>query len=258
VDLNMIENSVKRGLKEGKVQLGCQFGQFRSAEIARLLKAAGFGWAFVDMEHGGFDLETVQDICRVSYLVDFCPVVRVADLRYDLVARSLDCGARGILFPRVESPELLAQAVSWTKFPPVGVRGFGLAPPQANYESIGFADVMQYMNEQTLVVLQIETVRALEARDELLSVPGVDAVMIGPMDLSISFGMPGEFENPKMVAAMEAIRDSCIKHGVAPGTHTRGLPMAKFWREHGMTLLSCNSEVGMMWERAREITAALA
>jgi 2-keto-3-deoxy-L-rhamnonate aldolase RhmA len=249
----MLKNSVKQALREGQVQLGCQFGQLRSPEIARLLKAAGFSWAFVDMEHGGFDIETVQDICRVSYLVDFCPIVRVADLRYDLIARSLDCGARGILLPRVESPELLAQAVSWTKFPPVGVRGFGLAPPQANYETLPFAEVMSYMNQETLVVLQIETVRALEARNELLSVPGIDAVLIGPMDLSISFGMPGDFDNPKMIAAMEAIRDSCLEHGIAPGTHSRGLPMAKYWRDNGMKLIGCNSEIGMLWERARQL-----
>lgn len=253
----MLPNSVKLALKQGKVQLGCQFGQFRSPEIIRLLKAAGFDWTFIDTEHGGFDLETVQDICRVAYLVDFHPFVRVADLRYDLVARALDCGARGIVFPRVESPELLAQAVSWTKFPPTGIRGFGLAQPQSNYEAMSFPDLMSFMNENTLVVLQIETVRALEARQELLSVPGVDAVMVGPADLSISLGVPGEFERPEVVQAIESIRDSCVRKGIIPGIHTRGLPMAKFWRDRGMTLLSCNSEVGMMLERAREITAAL-
>jgi 2-keto-3-deoxy-L-rhamnonate aldolase RhmA len=253
----MLTNSVKLALRQGKPQFGCQFGQMRSPEIVRLLKAAGFHWAFVDMEHGGFDIETVQDICRVSYLIDFVPVVRVADLRYDLVARPLDCGARGILFPRVESPELLAQAVSWTKFPPVGIRGFGLAPPQANYEPLGFGDVMSYMNENTLVVLQIETVRAFEAREELLAVPGIDAVLIGPADLSISFGIPGEFENPKLVEAMEAIRDSCVRHGVVPGCHSRNLQMATFWRDRGMKLIGCNSEVGFLWERAKEVAAAL-
>ena len=95
--------------------------------MARLLAAAGFDWAFVDTEHGGFDLETVQDICRVARLAGLSPIVRVSDLQYPLVARSLDCGADGIIFPRVEEPELLAQAVSWTKFPPVGIRGYGLS-----------------------------------------------------------------------------------------------------------------------------------
>ena len=77
----MRQNSVKTALREGKVQLGCAFAQFRSPEVPRILKAAGFHWAFVDTEHGNFDLETVQDICRVSSLIGFCPIVRVADLQ---------------------------------------------------------------------------------------------------------------------------------------------------------------------------------
>src|SRR5215208_6750527 len=95
-------NSVKQALKEGKVQLGTGFWQFRSPEIAKLLAAAGFHWAFLDTEHGGFDLETLQDISRVAVMAGLCPIVRVADLQYSLVARAFDCGAQAVIFPRVE------------------------------------------------------------------------------------------------------------------------------------------------------------
>src|SRR5512133_321764 len=173
-------NTVQKVLAEGKVQLGTGFGQMRSPEVPRILAAAGFHWAFVDTEHGGFDLETVQDICRVSNLCGFCPIVRVADLQYSLVARALDCGAQGVMFPRVESPELLEKAVSWTKFPPVGIRGYGLAPTQTDFEPLSFSQIIEHVNANTMVVFQIETQRAVDAREELLSVPGIDAVMIGP------------------------------------------------------------------------------
>src|SRR2546423_14518686 len=148
----MRKNTVKQALAEGKLQLGTGFGQLRSPEIPRILAAAGFQWAFVDTEHGGFDLETVQDICRVSLMVGLSPIVRVADLQYSLIARSLDCGAQGIIFPRVESPELLEKAVSWTKFPPVGVRGFGLTPLHANYENAGIPEMIEHMNAKIMVV----------------------------------------------------------------------------------------------------------
>src|SRR5437868_8522071 len=141
----MRENTVKQALVEGKLQLGTGFGQLRSPEVARILAAAGFTWAFIDTEHGGFDLETVQDICRTSVMVGLSPIVRVSDLQYSLVARSLDCGAQGIIFPRVESPELLERAVSWTKFPPVGVRGYGLTPLQLDHEKVGFPGVIAHM-----------------------------------------------------------------------------------------------------------------
>jgi 2-keto-3-deoxy-L-rhamnonate aldolase RhmA len=249
----MQKNLVKQALSEGRMQLGCGFGFFRSAEVPRMLMAAGFQWAFIDTEHGGFDLETVQDICRVSNLIGFVPIVRVTDLQYPLVSRALDVGAGGIIFPRVESPEILEKAVSWTKFPPVGVRGYGLTTVNTNYEPLSIAQVMEHSNANTLVCFQIETKRALEAREELLSVPGIDAVMVGPADLSISLGVPGDFQHPKMVEAMEAIRDSCVRHKVAPGTQTRTPALARFWKERGMIFLGCNSDSGMLLDRATEL-----
>jgi len=81
--------------------------------------------------------------------------------------------------------------------------------------------------------------------------------MVGPVDLSISLGVPGDFQHPKMVAAMEAIRDTCVRRGVAPGTQTRSLALAKFWRDRGMRFLGCSSETGMLQEKATEIVSAL-
>jgi len=250
-------NSVKKALAEGKVQLGTGFGQFRSQDVAKIFAHAGFQWAFIDTEHGGFDLETVQDICRISVLVGLCPIVRVAEMQYSLVSRALDSGAQGVIFPRVESPELMEKAVSWTRFPPAGVRGYGLTPLQVDHEKATIPEVIAHLNQNTLVVLQIETQRGVDARDELLSVPGIDAVMIGPADLSISLGVGGEFLHEKMVAAMEKIRDSCVAHGVAPGTQTRSIPQAKFWRERGLRFLGCSNETSMLYERASEIVKEL-
>jgi 2-dehydro-3-deoxyglucarate aldolase/4-hydroxy-2-oxoheptanedioate aldolase len=94
-------------------------------------------------------------------------------------------------------------------------------------------------------------------RDELLSVRGLDAVMVGPVDLSISLGVAGDFQHPKMVQAMEAIRDSCLRRGIAPGTQTRSLALAKFWKERGMRFLGCGSETGMLFEKASELVSSL-
>jgi 2-keto-3-deoxy-L-rhamnonate aldolase RhmA len=253
----MLVNKVKQALKAGQVQYGTGFAQLRSQDVVRILAAAGFHWAFIDTEHGGFGIETIQDLCRMAAYTGLSPIVRVADLQYSLIARAFDCGAQGIIFPRVEDPELLARAVSWTKFPPVGVRGFGLTPLQVDHEPVGIPQISVHMNANSLVVLQIETQKAVDMRDELLSVPGIDAVMVGPVDLSISLGVPGDFMHPKMVDAMEKIRDSCLKHGVAPGTQTRNLALAKFWKERGMLFLGCSSETGMLFEKAKEIVVAL-
>lgn len=253
----MIVNKVKRALAEGRVQIGTSVAQLRSPEVLRIYAAAGFDWVFIDGEHGGFGIETIQDMCRASNDHGLCPIVRVASMEYDLVARALDNFAMGVIFPRVESRELLEQAVSWTKFPPEGIRGFGLAPAWINYEKATLAEVGAHTNRETMVVLQIETRTAVDRVDELLSVKGLDAVMVGPVDLSISLGVPGNFEHPSMVAAMETIRDACNRHGIAPGTQTRNLALARFWRDRGMRFLGCSSDTGMLYEKAVELAKAM-
>ncbi|HME11142.1 MAG TPA: aldolase/citrate lyase family protein [Bryobacteraceae bacterium] len=250
-------NQVKRALAAGQVQLGTHAAYLQSPDVARILGAAGFHWAFLDGEHGPFDVSMTRDLCRAAVSANLSPVVRVADLQYSLVARALDGGAEGIMFPRVESPELLATAVKWTKFPPLGVRGYGLTPHWVDYEKVSIAQIIEHVNANTMVVLQIETQRAVDACDELLAVGGIDVVMVGPADLSISLGVPGDFLNPKMVAAMEKVRDICIARNVTPGTQTRNLDLAKFWRERGMRFLGCSSDTGMLYERAVEIVRAL-
>lgn len=248
----MRTNHVKAALKQGQLQLGCAFGMIPSPEVARILAAAGFHWTFIDGEHGSFGTETLASLSGACARAGLCPIVRVADLQYSLIARSLDNGAQGILFPRVESPELLERAVSWTRFPPMGIRGFGLGAAHIDYEKATIPQMIEHMNAETMVVLQIETVKALDARDELLSVPGIDAVMVGPADLTISLGVPGEFQHPKMVEAVEKIRESCLKHGIAPGIHNRTIPLAQFWRDRGMKFIGCGADTGFLFERASE------
>lgn len=250
-------NRVKKALKEGKSAFGCSVLQFRSPDVIRALVAAGLDWAFLDSEHGAYDLETLNDLMRVAVREGFCPIVRVGDLQYPLVARALDSGAQGILLPRVESPDLLATAISWTRYPPMGVRGFGLSAAHLEFESVTMADAIAHFNEHVMVVLQIETKKALERLDELLSVPNVDAVLIGPADLSIALGLPGQFDHPEFVAAVEHIRDECERRGIAPGLHLRSLQMARRWRNQGLRFLSCNSDIGYLLEKATETVGVL-
>ncbi len=253
----MRKNATKQRLREGKIALGSAMIQFQSAEVPRMYAAAGLDWIFIDTEHGCFTIETVQDLVRASLLTTITPVVRVADLQYSLVARALDMGAEGILFPRVENPELLAKAVSWTKFPPQGIRGFGLTPPHVGYSSAPFGEIIRHCNEETLVVLQVETVAALERCDELASVPGVDAIMIGPADLSISLGVGGQFEHPKLTAAIEKVIETCQRRNIWPSIHVRNAQLAKHWIGKGMKLVSCGSELVMLWNAVQSLASEM-
>jgi 2-dehydro-3-deoxyglucarate aldolase/4-hydroxy-2-oxoheptanedioate aldolase len=250
-------NHVKRALKEGKLQLGCSFAQLRSTAVATILGKAGMDWCYLDAEHGPFDFETLQDLCRAAIAAGMAPIARIADIQYSLVARTLDCGAMGILLPRIESPEVLARAASWTLFPPQGIRGYGFSQHNVDYEPLTIPQIIQHSNENTMLVFQIETAAGFERRDELISVPGVDAVMTGPADLSISLGIPGEFENPKLIDAIDKIIATCNKHGVAPGIHMRPLHLAKFWRDRGMRFLSTGGDALFLYDQASEAVKTL-
>lgn len=250
-------NRVKKALREGRLQVGCAFAQLRLPAVATILGKAGLDWCYLDAEHGPFDFGMLQDLCRAAIAAGMAPIVRVADVQYSLIARSLDCGAMGILLPRVESPEVLAQAASWAFFPPVGRRGYGFTQHNVDYEPVTIPQIIQHINDNTMLVFQIETQAGLDRRDELLSVPGVDAVMVGPADLSISLGIPGEFEHPKLIDAIDKIIDSCRKHGVAPGIHIRSLHLAKFWRDRGMRLLSTGGDALFLFDKASETVRGL-
>jgi 2-keto-3-deoxy-L-rhamnonate aldolase RhmA len=250
-------NHVKKALKEGKLQVGCPFAQLRSPAVGTILGKAGMDWCYLDAEHGPFDFGMLQDLCRASIAAGMAPIVRVADVQYALIARTLDCGAMGILLPRVESPEILARAASWTFYPPVGIRGYGLTQHNVDYEPVSIPQIIQHTNDNTMLVFQIETVAALEARDELCAVPGVDAVMVGPADLSISLGVAGQFEHPKLIDAIEKIIESCRKHRIAAGIHIRSLELAKFWRDRGMRFVSTGGDALFLFEKAAETAKAL-
>lgn len=245
-------NHTKERLQQGQIVFGCVLQQFRSAEAARLLAAAGFDYVFVDTEHTGFDWETVQDVVSAANHAGITPLVRVTDLLYALVARALDVGAQGVIFPRVEDPTLLRQAIGWTKFPPTGTRGFGLSAALLDYQPHSFPEIIGHANAQTLVVVQFESAVALARADELLAVPGVDVAMIGPADLSIALGVPGEFEHPAMIAAISDFIRACASHSVVPGIQCRSAALAEPWLQRGMRLIGCGSEQTFLLERARQ------
>jgi 2-keto-3-deoxy-L-rhamnonate aldolase RhmA len=250
-------NNTKHRLQNGEIVLGCSMQQYGSPEIPRVFATAGFDFCFIDGEHGAFGLETVVGLVRSCLDRNITPIVRVGELLYSLVARVLDGGAQGIIFPRVESPSLLEQAVSWTKFPPAGVRGYGLSAPQLDYEPLTFADAIRHSNENTLVVVQFETRTAMERREELLAVPGIDVAMVGPADLSISLGVPGDFDSPKLIDTVLGLMETCTRYGVMPGIQVRSLPLARKWIERGMRFVGCGSEHGLLLQKATETMAEL-
>jgi len=253
----MQKNRTKAILAAGETAIGCMIQQLASADVPAILAAASFDYVFIDLEHGSLDLQTTQVLVRSSLAHGITPLVRVGELLYTLVARVLDAGAQGIILPRVDDPRLVEEAISWTRYPPVGVRGFGISGPQLDYRPQSMADIIDHLNRETMVVVQIESQAAVDAVDELLSVKGVDVALIGPADLSIALGVPGELENPRLLAAVDKCLDSCRRFGVAPGIQVRDREAAARWIERGIRMVGSGAEHIFMLDRAREVSSAL-
>ncbi|HZU25997.1 MAG TPA: aldolase/citrate lyase family protein [Bryobacteraceae bacterium] len=253
----MLVNHTRERLSRGETVYGTGLQCYRSPEVPRALAAAGFDYVFIDMEHSSFDLPLVHDMIRASADSGITPIVRIGELLYSLAARLLDSGAQGIILPRVEDPAVLREALSWMRFPPVGKRGYGVNPTMVRYEACSFEEIIEHQNTQTLVVVQLETRAAVEHADEMLSLPGVDIAMVGPADLSIALGVPGQFDHPKMVETIDGLIAKCNKHGVVPGIQTRTLAMSKFWAARGMRFIGTGAEHTMLLEKAKEMVGQL-
>jgi 2-keto-3-deoxy-L-rhamnonate aldolase RhmA len=244
-------------LRRGEAVFGCALQQFRSTEVPRALAAAGFDYVFIDGEHTGFDLETIQELVAASVQAGITPIVRVAELLYSLVARALDVGAQGIILPRMEDPRLLAEALGWMRYPPVGSRGFGVMAPLIDYEQRSFAEIIEYLNANTLAVVQFESRTAIERCEELLDVPGIDVAMVGPADLSISLGCPGQLDHPSLVEAVLRLKEACQPRGIVTGIQCRNTAQARVWVERGLRFVGAGNELTLLLERGRESVESL-
>lgn len=246
----MRKNLVKELLQSGKVALGSELTGLRTGEVARIYAAVGFDFVFIDMEHSSFTIETVAELIRAARQANLVPIVRVPQAEYVWVSRVLDNGAQGVIVPRVNTPQQVREIVSWTKYPPHGIRGFACTTAQTDRESISMREFIKYNNEQTLVVIQIERRQALDNLEEMLSIPGIDVACMGCMDLSIDLGIPGELEHPEMVAAMDRVVAIADRNHLASGIIAADLKAVTTWIERGMRFVSYATDAIHLQEAA--------
>ncbi len=253
----MRPNRTKKLLSDGSIAVGIAHSLLPVAEVPKMFAAANLDWVFLDSEHSPFSTDTLHDLIRAYRMTDVTAVVRVCDFQYDLVARALDSGAEGIIFPRCEDADQLAHAVRGAKFPPIGHRGFGLGPPQIGYQQATFDEITEHCNRETLVIAQIESVKALEGVSELAAVEGLDSLLIGPADLSVSLGVAGQWQHPKLVDAIDKVIATCADHALWPGMQVRSYSLASFYIDRGMKLIGCSTEAALLWGAVKSLAGDL-
>jgi 2-keto-3-deoxy-L-rhamnonate aldolase RhmA len=237
-------NSFKQKLRSGEVALGQMVLELFTPGVGPVLAACGLDFVIYDMEHGRCDIATVAEMiasCRGSGIT---PMARVPDLEAAPLARILDLGAMGIMVPRVETRAQVERIVAELKYPPQGKRGVALGLAHDLYRPGGAAYLSQ-ANEETSVIVIVETVRAFENLEEIVSVPGLDVAWMGHYDLTTSMGIPAQFDHPRFLGAMDSLLQACAKYNVAPGFLPPTAADAAHWIGKGFRALSLGSDIGV-------------
>ena len=186
--------------------------------IPEIMSAAGFDWLCIDMEHSSIELRDILPLIISIENNGMVPLVRVGENNGNLIKRVMDAGAYGVIVPNVNSAAEAIAAVNAVKYPPVGTRGVGLYRAQGYGKT--FNEYLEWLEKESIVIIQIEHIDAVKKIDDIFSIPGVDGFIIGPYDLSGSLGKPGAFNDKDVINAIEIVLESGKKHGITAGFHS--------------------------------------
>ena len=211
------ENRVKTKLSEGRLAVGLTLRIAPTVEMTLVARQAGFDWLFLDMEHGPLAVHQIGQVAIAAASAGLAPIARVTHQDLATAARLLDAGVHGLVFPHVDDAAEASAAAAACRFTPAGTRSYGGVPPSLGFASMPVPEVMWRANDITFVVVMIETAKAVANADAIAAVPGVDCLLIGSNDLCLDLGIPGQFGDPKVVAAYEAVIGACRRHGKWPG-----------------------------------------
>ncbi len=251
---NMVkqQKSFAKRLRQGEQLVGTLVS-VASPEMVELLSMAGFDWLFIDMEHGAIDVPQAQRLLQ-AIRPPCAGVVRVPQNEDLWFKKVLDIGAAGVIVPQVNSVAEAETAVQCCKYPPEGRRGAGIA--RAHGYGRSFAEYVQSANTDIALIVQIEHITAVEAVAEIAAIPGIDALLVGPYDLSGSLGLLGQVQAPEVVAAIERVTAVAQKAGKPLGIFGTTVEAVRPYQAKGYTLLTVGTDTLLMNSAAANIVGA--
>jgi 2-keto-3-deoxy-L-rhamnonate aldolase RhmA len=245
------ENPVKKSLREGKPVIGITV-TIPSPDVALQAARLGFDFLWIDMEHSQIALETARNMILATNGTATVPFIRVPVNELWTAKRALDAGALGVIFPFVSTPELARQAVAACKYPPLGLRGSGPGLASLRWPAPG--GYIDFADRNAMVVIIIEQKQAVERIDEIVAVPGIDVVFIGPSDLSYSYGFRGR-QTPEVKEAIAKVLAAGKRHNVPVGRLAGAADIAGYIKE-GFQFFQAASDLAMMAAGARPFLEA--
>ena len=251
----MQSNKVKRTLAAGGIAIGTMIFEFKTPGIARIAASAGAEFVIFDMEHTGWSDETIAMLVATARGSDLLPFVRVPSTQYHLISRPLDVGALGLMVPMVETRDQARLIVQSAKYPPAGVRGAAFGIAHDDYQAGEIVAKMRSADDEGLLITLIETERGVQNVDEIAAVEGIDVLWIGHFDLTNSMGIPGQFDNPRFVAAVERVLAAGRLHGKAVGIMVASVEEGRSYLTKGFR---CLAYWGDIWIYARGLRDGIA
>ncbi|HST57963.1 MAG TPA: aldolase/citrate lyase family protein [Longimicrobium sp.] len=218
-----------------------------SPEVVEILSTAGFDWLFFDLEHSPTTFQDLQNLIRIASPRCFC-AVRVPENNPVYISRALDVGAEGVILPRISSAAEAQQAVAWSKYPPRGTRGIGVGRAQSYGREL--EEYLRHANDYIAVILQIEDAEGARNAREIARVEGVDALFVGPYDLSASLGVTGQVGHPSVQDAIAQVA-SCRSGDTAVGIFSLDPAALRARAEAGFTLLACGVDTTLLAQGAK-------
>ncbi len=251
----MRENRLRRIWREDRTATGLLL-LTPSAYSAEVLAHQGWDFLFVDMQHGAIDERAATHMLTAISTTETTPLVRVPGMDPGMVGKMLDAGAYGIICPMIDSAEEAKRFVAACRYPPQGNRSCG--PFRARL--YGGADYLEHANETVLTLAMIETRSGLDNLEEIVAVPGLDAVYVGPSDLSFALGLTPRFDQEEKVflEAIDRVVQAANAQGVVAGIHNGAAPYARRMIELGFRLVSISTDVDLMTTGCRDILEAMA
>ena len=250
--MDLPQNAFKRALKAGTAQIGL-WSSLSSSYTVEVIAGAGFDWILLDMEHSPNDLESALAQLQAAAPYPSHPVVRVPWNDMVSIKRLLDIGAQSLLVPYVSTADEARAAVSYTRYPPAGVRGVAGTTRATRFGRV--KDYARRAHEEICLLVQVETQQALDNIEAICAVEGVDGVFIGPADLHASLGYAGEIANPKVKPLIDEAIKRIRKCGKAPGILTPNEADAKHWLQCGGLFVAVGADVGILARGAEALAA---
>ena len=239
----MKPNLLRAKLNAGEVVYGTMIQDSRSPSIGQIMARAGCDFVFFDMEHGPFNLSMIADMVKVTRLEGITPLVRVPGDAYEWLVRPLDAGARGIMVPRIATSQQVEQIIERTMYPPKGVRGLSADKGHNDFAPQAMWEFAEQANRENLIILQIEQAEAVENIDEIFSVEGVGAAVLGPNDLAMSMGVHSKDSLSALEPTIQLVLDSAKEHHIPCGIHIGNLEWLIEWQRRGMQLIAYSNDI---------------